>query len=205
MKFEIRDILMLVLVGLLSWQMFFQKNIEEKPQPITITIPERTGTTGTQIVEKVVPVPTYIPQYKQPIEVDSKYKELYEKAQDSIQRMNLYLEAIKINDYEEKLVDNDTIEITGYAKTRGSLLEYKVDYNIKPFEHTYDPEVIIRRPSLSMGLGVEAGIPTFPNNSNFLLKGNLYFENKKGNALSVGYDTDKRIWLGLHKNFKLKK
>ena len=132
-------------------------------------------------------------------------KELYEKSKDSLTRLNLYLEAIKINDYEKVLVDNDTIQITGFAKTRGSLLEYKVDYDIKSFEHTYDPEIVIRRPKLSLGFGVEAGVPTFPNGSNFLMKGNVYFENRKGEGLQFGYDTDKRVWLGIKKTFTIRK
>ena len=55
-----------------------------------------------------------------------------------------------------------------------------------------------------MGFGVEAGVPIIPT-SNFLLKGDIYFENNKGNGFSLGYDTQQRVWLGVRKTFTLKK
>lgn len=204
MKFEVRDILLVILSALMVWQIFFNEKEEKPPEPITITIPEKTGTSGLQTIERVQQVPVYIPQYKEPVQVDSYYKKLYEESKDSIERMNLYLQAIKINDYDSTIVDNDTIKIDAFAKTRGSLLEYKVDYKIKPDAFTYTPQIDYRRPRLSAGFGVEGGIPTRPE-TNFLLKGNLYFENRKGNGFSLGYDTDNRVWLGVRKTFTLKK
>lgn len=203
MKINITNILLGLLIVVLGWQNF-SKGEEEKPQPITVTLPESYGSTGIQTIEKAVPYPVYIPSTGENFNVDSEWKKKYENAKDSLEKQKIYLESIKIKEYEKKLVDNDTIEITGYARTRGSLLDYSVDYRIKPSSFSYTPDVIIKRPSLSMGLGVEGGVPLNPN-TNFLLKGNLYFENSKGNGFSVGYDTDKRVWIGVRKTFKLKK
>lgn len=201
MKLNVTNILLGVLIVILLWQNFFGGSEPVEPQPITITMPEVKGTTGAQIVEKVIQVPVYLPN-NQKISVDNKYKKLYEQTKDSLERQNLYLEAIKINDYKEVLVDNDSIEITGYAKTRGSLLEYKVDYKIKPVSLTYIPEVKSQLPKLSLGLGVEAGVPLVPT-SNFVLKGGLNIINSKGNGFNIGYDTEQRVWLGVSKTFKL--
>lgn len=204
MKINVSNILLGVLVIILLWQNFFSKEEVVQPQPVIVEIPEKSGSTGVQVVEKAVPYPVYIKETGEKYNVDLQWKKKYEEAKDSLEKQRIYLESIKIKEYEEKLVDNDTIEITGFARTRGSLLDYSVDYRIKPSSFSYIPDVITKRPSLSMGLGVEGGIPTNPN-SNFLLKGNLYFENGKGNGLNFGYDTDNRVWVGVRKTFKLKK
>ena len=201
MKLNTTNILLGVLVVILLWQNFFGGSDPVEPQPITITLPEVQGTTGSQVIEKVIQVPVYLPN-NQKISVDDKYRRLYEEAKDALEKQNLYLEAIKINDYKEVLVDNDSIEITGYIKTRGSLLEYKVDYKIKPVSLTYIPEIEYRLPKLSAELGVEFGVPTTPLSS-FVIKGDLTLINKKGNGVSIGYDTEQRVWLGISKTFKL--
>lgn len=205
MKVNVTNILLLLLIVIMGWQTFTRDRPDEEPKQEVITTPEVTGTTGTQTVEKVVLQPIYLPSTNEKINVDSAWKEKYEQAlkdKDSITQRNLYLEAIKINTYEQVLVDNDSIEIKGYARTRGSLLDYSVDYRIKPIDFTYTPEIVTRRPRLSMGLDVEAGVPIVPT-SPFVLKGDVYFENKKGNGFSVGYDTEQRVWLGLRKTFTL--
>ncbi len=202
MKFNVTNILIILLIGIIAWQTFFDQEKEPLPQPITITIPESKGTTGTQIVEKVVPYPVYIPSTGEKFNVDSEYKKKYEDAKDSLEKQKLYLESIRIREYNKKLVDNDTIEIHGTLKTRGSLLDYKIDYKIKSSNITYTPKIVTKRPKLSVGLGMQTGIPMNPE-TNFLMKGDIFFENRKGNGFSVGYDTDKRVWFGIRKTFKL--
>lgn len=201
-NFQIRDIILIVLSVILVFQ-FFSKDEADDVKPIQIIIPEQTGTTGNQVIERVSTVPVYIPQYDKTIEVDEYYKKLYEKA-DSLEKEVLYLRAIKINEYEKTLIDNDTIEIKGIAKTRGDLLEYKVDYKIKQSVFEYTPKSIYKQPSLTLGVGAEVGVPTIPD-SGFLMKANVNIVNGKGNGLNIGYDTDRRIWLGVSKTFTIKK
>lgn len=202
MKINTTNILLGVLVIILMWQNFTSSNKNNDPQPITITLPEKYGTTGTQIIEQAVPYPVYLPSTNQNIQVDAEWKKKYEEAKDSLEKKELYLQSIKINKYEKTLVDNDTIQITGFATTRGNLLDYSVDYTIKPFNLSYTPEVVKERPKLSAGFEVEGGIPTIPN-TNFLLKGKVYFENKSGNGFGLGYDTENRVWIGIKKTFTL--
>lgn len=200
MKLNVTNILLGVLILILVWQNFFNQEVVE-PQPVTVTIPEASGTTGTQYIEpKVVVVQVPVGDNRN-IEVDSYWKQKYEQA-TSRQKDSLYNEAIKINKYNDTVVDDDYVTIKANATTRGSLLDFKVDYTRKNIDFTYDPIVQIKRPSLSMGIGVEGGVPTVPE-TNFLLKGDVYFENSKGNGFSLGYDTDKRVWVGLRKTFKL--
>lgn len=201
MKLNVTNILLGLLIVILLWQNFFSSKEEVTPQPITITLPETKGRV-TDTIERVTTYPVYLPAKNETINVDSEWKDRYEQAIDSLEKQQIYYESIKINKYEKVLVDNDTIEIKGFATTRGSLIDYNVDYRIKPLDFSYVPYVVTKRPSLSVGLGVEAGIPTIPE-TNFLLKGDLYFENSKGNGFNLGYDTDNRVWIGVRKTFKL--
>lgn len=207
MKINITNILLALLILIIGWQTFTRGDSNEPPIEKVITIPEVKGSTGKQTVEKVVIQPIYLPSTNQRVNVDYELKEKYEQAlkdKDSVAQRNLYLKAIKINTYDKILVDNDSIQIKGYARTRGSLLDYTVDYTIKPYDYTYTPDIIKKRPSFSMGLGIDSGIPTNIN-TDFVAKGSLYFENSKGNGFAVGYDTDKRVWVGLRKTFTIKK
>lgn len=203
MTIKTEHILLTILIGLIAWFVFFGggKDKTEQPKPIIVTIPAIQGTTGAQVIETSKPYPVYV-QGQGQIIVDEKYKLLYEKAKDSLEQANLFLNAIKINDYKKTFIDNDTITIIGDLKTRGDLLEYKIDYNIKSKTFDYTPIIIKQRPRFSMSLGVSGGIPTTPT-SRFNLKGELGFENKAGNALSFGYDSESRVWVGVRKNFTI--
>ena len=203
-KVNTTNILLAALVAILIWQNFFNNKEVKEPAPISVTIPERSGSTGERVIERVITQPVYIPSTNQTVQVDSKWKELYEKAQDSLERTRLYLEAIKVRKYEKVLVDNDSIKVKGFATTRGSLLDYTIDYTIKPIEHTYKPTIIKTPPKLSLILGTDVGVPTLPNN-NFSIRGNIGVINKKGNGVTFGYDNNKNVWLGVSKRIILKK
>lgn len=204
-RFQIRDLVILFLGVIVMYQLFFnEKDDITEPKEITIVIPERKGSTGDRVIEEVREVPVYIPEYKETIVVDNKYKEMYEATKDSIGKLNLYLNAIKINKYEETFVSNDTIEITGEIKTRGDLIGYKLDYEIKPQEISYEPEVVVRRPRNTMQMSMEAGVPTIPT-TGFAVKGRVGFTNRSGTGLSVGYDTDSRLWVGVSKTITIRK
>ena len=204
MKLDLKSIIVILLIGFITWQNFFATDdIDYKePEKVVIKTPEVKGITGDTI--EVVTIDTlYLPSEKEYIRVDAGWKDKYNTAMDSLEKQRLFYEAIKIRNYEKVLVDNDTIHIKGFATTRGSLLSYSVDYSFKPRDFSYTPEQIIRRPRLSMGLGFEVGLPTGPI-QDFRVKGNLRFENRKGGGFSIGADTSKTIWLGLSKTFKLK-
>lgn len=206
-NFNFKDCVIVGLIMILIWNLFFsswdkEKNI--KVEPVTITLPAIDGTTGKIKVEpEIITETIYLPQYKEKVVVDKTYKNLYNNAKDSIEKLNLYLDAIKINEYDKTIINNDTIKIIGKVKTRGDLLEYKIDYKIKPVKVTYIPEVIVKKPTLMGGVSGELGIPTTPDN--FIFKGNLNIINQKGNSLSIGYDTEKKIWVGIGKSIIIKK
>lgn len=201
MKLDTTKIALIILILYIGWANFFKRGRNALPKPTIITVPKIEGTTGVINIEPQIIIDTvYIKG--ETIEVDRGYKKLYEKTKDSLARKELYLEAIKINNYSDTLVDNSDITIKGSATTRGSLLDYSIDYTIKKKDITHTPEVIRQLPRLSAGIGLELGLPTIPRN-NFVLKANLSVMNKKGNTINISYDTEERAWVGYKKTFKI--
>ena len=202
MKLDLKGVVILVLFSLVAYQFFFNKKEVITPEPKIITIPESSGII-IDTVEIVKRDTVYLPREDRIVEVDAGWNQKYNEAVDSLERQKLFYKSITINEYSNTLIDNDTIRIDGTATTRGSLLSYSVDYKIKSFDFEYTPEVVTKRPDLSVGFGLEAGLPTGPM-SDFRVKGTMYFENENGAGFSFGADTKETLWLGLRKTFKLK-
>src|SRR5690606_30140655 len=88
-------VLMVILIGLVSWMLYQNNKPVEPPKPIVITIPGSSGSTGTQIIENVKTIPIPIPGGTEVI-VDEKWYKEYLEAKDSIERLNKYVQAIQI-------------------------------------------------------------------------------------------------------------
>ena len=210
-KLSIKDILLVVLIGFIIFTQFFGSYNYPDPEPVTIVIPEVSGTveeTVKDILETTVDIYDPVPKTVTKIIVDKKYKEKYErsiKENDSLIAMNLFLHSIQINEYNKVLIDNDTIKLVAYAKTRGILLKYKIDYTIKENTITYDPIVVKDRPKFTLLVGGELIIPTNQLDPNMSFKADIGFQNQKGNIIEVGYDTHQNIYLGYKHAIKLGK
>ena len=202
-KLDVQNILIAVLIGLFVWQFFFTEEPPSEQKPIQIVIPPIEGTSGTKVIETVKVVPIEIPGQGE-VYVDERWRDDYLNAKDSIERLQKYLQAIQVKEKEYTFIDNDTIAISGNLKTRGDLLEYKIDYTIKEKLFEYTPKVVKQRPRFAISIGADAGIPTDPTKS-FLMRGNLGLENKRGQALSFGYDTEKRVYVGLKQSIDIVK
>ena len=149
-RIQFSDIIIIVLVIILVFQWFDSNQANNKDDNnITIVLPEEEGSSGEVILEEVKPDTVYVPKIQKQIVVDKEYKIKYEKAVDSIEKLNLYLDAITINTYEGILVNDDKIQITGKAQVRGALNSYKIDYTLKEKEFTYESKTVIKQPNLS--------------------------------------------------------
>lgn len=202
MKVDGVKILLIVIILLLGWQVFFKPTPKIEPVPVTITIPETSGTTGIIPIEEIEKDTVYLKGKTEYIEVDKGYKEMYEQAKDSLEKQELYYDAIKIRKYDSIVIDNNEITISGSATTRGSLLEYNIDYTIKEKNHTYTPEIITQLPKLMGGIGTELAVPTVIG-SQFELRLKASLTNQKGHEVNIGYDTANRVSVGYTWNFKL--
>lgn len=181
------NIILVIIAGLLLWLIL---KPQDEAKPIVVTVPAVEGSGGVKVIESVKTVPV-VTQGGQTIVVDERYKDLYENATDSIERLNLYLNAIKITERTDTVINDTNLMVIGQTKTRGDLLEYKFDYKIK--ERTIEIEQPKDRFKLSFG--ASAGVPT--TGGRFVLRGDVGL-----GALNVGYDTEQRVWVGLRKDIK---
>jgi hypothetical protein len=110
-------------------------------------------------------------------------------ANDSLQQI-IYSQAIRLNTFNHKF-DNDTISATVKGIVRGEIQSIKLDYKIKPrtIEVPKQKEVVFR-----MLGGVEMGATK--EIDKFNVKVSAGFQNRKGNIISIGADTDQRFYLG---------
>lgn len=122
------------------------------------------------------------------ISENNSLKNEYGNANDSLQKL-LYAQAIELNSFHET-IDNDTIKIEAAGITQGKLKTLKIDWKIK------SKTIVVKQKQRVFALktGIEYGNSLELNKGIF--KGNLEFENRKGNSYNMGFDTDQRIWLG---------
>lgn len=168
-----------------------QCNVKKEPEYITI---EKEILVHS--VEKVFDtIRILVPIDRPVVEVDSIYYDRYLQLKDSVQRDSMFRQAIKINEYNQKFEDTLQI-ITVYSKTRGELLEQSLSYTTKPYTIVVKDSVEIKRKN-HFNFGAEVGLPLFNGfKDNPVIKGNLIFQNKKGDTFSIGYDTGGKIWAG---------
>lgn len=119
----------------------------------------------------------------------------YVNATDSIERLKLYIDAIRLKSFN-KTFEDDYLSATVKGTSQGEVKEIGFDYKIKP------QPIPITKFRLLAGLNVSNTI-LFDKQ---LFNANLGFQNKKGNILEVGYDTEKRINIGYKQSiFKIVK
>lgn len=119
----------------------------------------------------------------------------YIMAKDSLERLNLYLKSIQLNSFSSKFEDDNLLlNIKGIVQ--GEVQEITPSYTIK--EKTIPVQLKQKQTVFRLLAGAELGNTTLLDD--FCVKGNLMFQNKKGNIGSLSFDTDQRIWIGFSKS-----
>lgn len=192
MKKYIPYIIIAVLLILL-----WQKSCSGKDEPVVITVPEKHGSFPDVVNPDPIPAPEkeYVYRYitkTDTIEVITQNpinKELMDYYLASQSKDSLYAEAIAEQDYHIPFEDS-LIKTDSYIKAQGKVLSFKQDYTIKEQKIPYRPKETVLR---LLG-GFEVGNTIQLND--FSAKANIMLQNRKGNILSAGYDTNERIWIG---------
>jgi len=106
-----------------------------------------------------------------------------QKANDSLKVLNLYLSAIQERE-QTRVFDDKYLTVSVYNKTRGELLDQKIDYKIK------EREIEVPVPIKNTVFATYAGGGIYYNfeKAKPAIKLNLDIQNKKGDILGVGYD-----------------
>ena len=177
---------------------------EPKTKTVTITIPEKKGSftpvkpTSIKVteykLEKGDPIITENPLNKKLLEENKNLKDKFKSVSDSI-KLVMFEEANQINQFSSKFEDDNLIlNINGIA--RGEVKEITPSYTIK--QQRASVLVENKLPGLRMLGGVEVGNTRTLDDLSF--KGSVLFQNRKGNIISAGYDTDKKVWLGYYRS-----
>lgn len=184
--------IIIIALAFLLWQ----KSCTGEPKQQTVVVPEKKGI----FPERLNPEPIYIDRpvavikwdtvkFPVPNPVNQELIQAYQQAKDSLERFKMYADAIGEREYN--IVEEDSLLMTeNHIKTQGHLLSFQQSYTIKPREVKVNPKETVLR----LFGGFEVGNTT--QLDNFTAKANLGLQNRKGNVLSVGYDTEERIWIG---------
>lgn len=122
----------------------------------------------------------YLPEpIKGEVIIDSTYYDKYKSLKDSISKDSLFKEVIKINEYKE-LIEDDTLKIDLYMKSRGEVLSYKVNYKTKPYNIAIDTILPVNVPSYpEFYAGLTPLIPYKEENIKVSIKPTINYINAK--------------------------
>lgn len=194
-----------IVIIVLLFFIFFMKKCGPEPSIVTVEIPEKKGIfkgkkpEHVNILEKSVHTKEYVYIKGEKVYISNPLndtlqsenemlKYMFTKS-DSVNKAYLYNQAIAINAFSTTFEDeNLVLNIEGIV--RGEVQEITPNYTIKKQSIEVPQKSVVFRAlgGVEVGNTLQLDKPTF--------KANLGFQNKSGAILNVGYDTDKRIWVG---------
>lgn len=160
-----------------------------------ITIPGKDGKLDTIYLPKPIAVVN-------PVNTELLVK--YNSLKDTVAKLELFKDVIKEREYNE-VYEDKVQKITVYTKVQGKLLKQAPKYEIKPYDIIIKDTTIInynKPPTNKLLVGLETGLPlTLFTKKDVIdikpvVKGSIYFQNKKSNIITAGFDTNKTIWAG---------
>ena len=129
------------------------------------------------------------------IVIDSIYYDKYIAIKDSVTKDSIFKDAITIREYKEK-VEDDTITIDIYMKTRGLLLDYQVGYKTKPRKILLDTTILVKisnRYKTKIGVGGGVLFPTLLIDPSYIsFNAGVALDTKKIIYI-LSYNTDKEV------------
>jgi hypothetical protein len=126
---------------------------------------------------------------------------LSQKENDSLKALKLYLNAIEERE-QTYVFDNKDTKLEIYTKTRGEILKITPKYIIKEREEI----VMVKNKENVFALYAGGGISNSTSLNNFAAEAHIGMQNKSGDIISAGYDTQKNISIRYYRQiFKIKK
>lgn len=165
----------------------------KKPKHTPIATTRKTATGEVVYVEN--PINEELIQENIQLKID------FAKA-DSIQRVKLYDEAVQLSTFTSPPFEDENIKIDISGIVQGEVKEVFPLYKIK--ERKIEVPVKVKQTVFRLLGGTEIGNNTHFND--FKVKGNVMFQNRKGNIFSASYDTRETFWIGYNATlFEIKK
>ena len=175
------------ILGCVGTYFFMKGEIVYVDVPVTVEVPIPVVKVETDTVYLPSPIP---PTNNTPVIDSTYYKKYLSLMGDKVQQDSLFKAAIRINEYRERIED-DTLIIDFYGKSRGELLEYQVGYETKPREIIIDTTLKIPIPlkgAIYYGGGLN--LPTQTGSTELLTveAGLMFLPKKKNRLYGVSYD-----------------
>lgn len=190
--------MVIVILIILLWF----KSCGGESQTTTVTIPAVKGTIvkteikhdtiykENKVVKRIVEVdPRMEKEIESLVNENTSLMSDFFATKDSLKQAQLYADAIKIKTFSTPYED-EFLKGTMNGVVRGEVKALLLDYEIK--ERKID--VPIKEKKFALLAGVEVGNTKQLND--FSAKANVGFQNKKGNIIHVGMDTNERIYIG---------
>lgn len=200
-----------IIIACLIIGYFVFDGCRDKPETVIVNTPEVKGSFPAVVNPASVPAPEKVYVYKYIDRVTRDTVEIvtenpvnetllaYYNNATQREKDSLHADAIGIREYDIPQEDS-LLKTDNYIKAQGTVLEFKQSYTIKPQKVAVKKKETVFR----MLAGFEVGNTLQIDNP--VAKANLMLQNKKGNILTVGYDIDKRIWVGYNFSiFNIKK
>lgn len=145
-----------------------------------------------------------ITQYKV-ISNDEKYKEIikelekkYGEKADSVTILRELLFASKIRKYEEVFKDS-VLTATVKAETKGSLEQIKFNYVLAPRKVSFYKKTVTKTVTPKFGVFLGGKVTTSTQFDKASFEVNVGVQNKQGDIIELGFDTQKRASIGFKK------
>lgn len=188
--------ILLIIISLLTFSFFIGRC--SKPKEIEyLTV--KVQTPGIKGVSKIInnPVPYEVIKdsiiykdsivYKENLELIDRFN----KIKTDKDKLEVYIKSIEVKKYNIPYEDK-FIKTNALISTRGEVLSFQQLYEIKP----QDISIHVPTKETKFALYVGGGISNNLQLDNFALQGSVGFQNKRGDILSINYDTQKNITVG---------
>ncbi len=140
------------------------------------------------------------PEYSIKKVIDSIYYKQYISLIDSLDKNELFKDAITIREYKQ-VFEDDSVKIDSYIKTRGTLLSSQVSYLVKQrviLVDTVIPLTVPRKAKLYVGGYIYPSIKNNPLESLGIGPSVMLLNRKQTKSFNIGYDAvNKSISAGL--------
>jgi len=187
---------LLILLGFLTISFFVGRCSspkEVKTETIKVSVPGVAG--KSKIINNPVPYEVIKDSiiYKDSIvyQENQELIERFRKIESEKERLDAYMKSIELKKYDMPYED-ENIKTNALITTRGDIISFEQKYEIKP--RTIEAQIPVKEPKLAIYLG--GGLINNAYFNNFAVEANIGIQNKKGDILSVGYDTQKNFKVG---------
>ncbi|CAL2077758.1 conserved protein of unknown function [Tenacibaculum sp. 190524A02b] len=165
---------------------------------VTLKLPEKKGSFSVKQPRPIV-IHNYISENKNYEKLIDKIEKKHKQKADSLTILRELLQATKVRTYKEHFEDS-IISANVTTETKGYLKSIDFDYKLKPQKVSFYEKTITKnvKPKFSLLVGGKVNTSYDFEKASFEL--NLGYQDKKGNIIEFGANTQKHFTIGYKKS-----